>query len=332
MMKAHVICLFALTVAALMVPAGCGGLSQSQFSPGQALRSAPAGAGGPSWIALTANADNLLYVANGATTSTPTVTLYSWGPGELLGALFGFTAPAALCVNKAQDVWVVDAGADDLIEYAHAGIVPIKTLNFPGSEPKGCSVDQTTGNLAAISDVGSRGVYVYAKAAGSPTQYTAPNFSYYGSIGYDGFGNLFVDGYDFSNAFVLAELPKGGSALQGIAVNQTLKAAGDIEWDGKYLAICDFAPVPNVVYQFSISGSNGSVRGATTLGGSGGIGEFKVPNFRTGNQQGTTIVGADFINNEISYWRYPAGGKAIKTITAGIKTPLGVAVSKATKP
>jgi hypothetical protein len=40
---------------------------------------------------------------------------------RLVGTLTGFTNPQGDCVDKSNNVWIVDTEASQLIEYAHGG-------------------------------------------------------------------------------------------------------------------------------------------------------------------------------------------------------------------
>ena len=78
-------------------------------------------------------------------------------------------------------------------------------------------------------------------------------------LGYDKTGNLFVDGYDSSYKFHYAELPAGGSSFTDITLSQTPVGSGNVQWDGKYMAVGDTA---STIYQTQ----GGTVVSSTTLG------------------------------------------------------------------
>jgi hypothetical protein len=81
--------------------------------------------------------------------------------------------------------------------------------------------------------------------------------------------------------------------------------------------------------QFSVSGSSATLAGTTMLNGTQNLGQFWIPKVGNGkaNPQGTRIVAADRNTGGVSYWNYPAGGTAFKTITNGLSTPYGVTIS-----
>lgn len=308
---------FALSMLLLVAcVAGCGG----GMSASDALqRNLAANARQGSGVRSNGTSSYLLYVSNAR---NDTITAYSWQSGALLAVLNGFNLPHGLCVDHAGDVYVTDFGSGHIFEYQHGNLILIKTLSDPHGGPNACSVDAATGNLA-VAD--GSGVWVYAHASGAPTLYTNANFRSYLYLGYDANGNLFVDGTGISGS-VFAELPKSGTTLGGISLNQAVISPSGLQWDGRYLAICDNGTNPNVIYAFAIAGSTGTLKSTTTLDGSESIAQFWIPN--PGKVRGTTIVAANYNGGNVRYWKYPAGGAATMTITSHISKPFGVTVSE----
>jgi hypothetical protein len=240
--------------------------------------------------------------------------------------LRGFYRPHGECVNSAGDVFI--ANQDTIVEYKHGGKKPIGTLTFPGYNSIGCASDPTTGNLAATWSTNSSGyVAIYQDASGTPTLYSNGDMRPY-YCGYDNKGNLFVDGTPGeASGFVFAELPKGGSDLMNVTLNQEISFGYSVQWDGKYIAVED--PTTSKIYRFAISGCTGTLKGTTSLGG-----------LTIGPQlawiTGDRVLVAYEVNvsykplGEVLYYRYPKGGSAIKTISDGDYTaPEGVTVSLA---
>lgn len=213
-----------------------------------------------SWVAPGAASQSLLYV-----TDVRVVAIYSYPKGKLEGTLRGFYIAAGACVDMVGDVFIVDLGYNKIFEYAHGGTKRLKALQSASSAPNGCALDPTTGNLAVASlGNGSNGsVAIYENASGTPTTYKNAAFREYWLCGYDDKGNLFVDGQDSKSRFVFAELPKGGSSLETVTLDQGIGWPGGIQWDGAYLALGD--QNSPVIYQFSIEGSQGTRVGATTM-------------------------------------------------------------------
>jgi hypothetical protein len=276
-----------------------------------------------SWMDPAAVPDNLLYIAN---TFASSVDVYSWRKFKAVGSITGLGEPYALCVDKAQDVYVPDFETENIYEYAHGGTSPIKTLSESYGAPIGCAVDPTTGNLAVSIFSGTPGILIYAGASGTPTLYTSSNITAYWPPGYDSSGNLFVEG-EATSGDALDELPAGESTFTIISLPFSIGFPGNVAWDGKYVAVGDQSS--NTVYQITVSGSTATEQGSTSLGGASDVFQFFVPKFGNGkiNPQGTRIVAADYGESEADKWLYPAGGTARKTIT-GLTNPEGAVVSK----
>jgi hypothetical protein len=340
--------LYALGISAVLaILTGCSSSSQSQLAPSGPTESGAAQPGtnppafgglqdlnrighpskGPSWIAPDAKSVKLLYISN---SGNGTVNAYSWPKLNQLGTLTGLTEPYAMCVDEAQDVYVPDFAARDVVEYAHGSIIPVKTLKDSYGIPVACSIDPTTGNLAVGNFEGPSAtppgnVLIYAGAKGTPTEYTAPNITKYFFPAYDNNGNLFVDGENASYVVYLAELPKGKSAFKAIKLNQSIGFPGGVQWDGEYLAVGDQAL--NVIYQFTIKRSKGIREGTTTLDDAMDVFQFWITGGSKAHPQGTTVVGADFEDDAADVWIYPGGGTPTKTISSGFDAPEGAAIS-----
>ncbi|MGB8908759.1 MAG: hypothetical protein WCC84_08430 [Candidatus Cybelea sp.] len=340
--------------AALLIVAGCNGAgTQSQLAPSNTMQTNAMHSGmnplthgpspnfiggtpklhpkkGRSWMLPQAVPDNLWYVAD---TFASSIFIYSWRKLTQEGEITGLSEPYTFCVDKAQDVYIADFGLREVLEYAHGGTTPIKTLSSDGYAIA-CSVDPTTGNLAVVNfegyPSGNGSVLVYTGATGTPTVYSAPNLDLYWLAGYDPSGNLFVDGEDPSGVVSLAELPAGGSSFQAITMNVSLGFPGGVQWDGKYLDVGDQST--NTIYQFTVSGSGATEQGSLSLTGDIDAFQFFVPKFGSGkvNPQGNRVIAADFGSGEANKFLYPAGGSPTKTIT-GLTDPEGVIVSKGKK-
>jgi hypothetical protein len=202
----------ALGVIAALVLAGCGGQVAPTSGVPQSL--APTNATrGKSWILPEAKGENLLYISDPASGG---VLIFTYNPPSTpksVGALLGLPAPAGMCVDKEQNIFITNGlnrGTYVTLEYIHGGTNPIQVLGDPGN-PVACSIDPTTGNLA-IATVGdyASGIALYKKATGKPTLYSDSAFTDMWFCGYDDKGNLFVDGDGNTQ---LAELPKGSKLL-----------------------------------------------------------------------------------------------------------------------
>jgi hypothetical protein len=172
-----------------------------------------------------------------------------------------------------------------------------------------CSVDPTTGNLAATFGGGyGAGVAIFKNAMGSQTTYTDSDFEHLYYCGYDGSGNLFADGFKENDPSAFAEFPAGSSKFETVQLNRGIEKPGQVQWDGEYMTIAD--EETRNIYRVEVNGSEATVVGKTHLKRSGGGfvetwiygGTIIVP-IRTGNKQGT---------NNIGFWNYPQGGSPTK--------------------
>jgi hypothetical protein len=141
----------------------------------------------------------LFYVSDGGFLGTNNVYVYTmpYGTrvGRLVGTLTGFVDPVGLCTDAAGDVWVTDGGASDLVEYAHGGTSPIKTLGGAGEFAYECAVNPKNGDLAVTTNgPGGTGILIYKGASGQPTLHRYSHFQRMWYDSYDSSGRLFAIG------------------------------------------------------------------------------------------------------------------------------------------
>jgi len=239
------------------------------------------------------------------------VAVYEYPSGKPAGTLTDFLDPQGGCADAADhNVFIADTGNHRVVEYAYGASAPKATYNDPGEDPVACSVDPTTGNLAianVLSTTGIGGVTICTKPSHCKT-YTqgAPGFF----VGYAGNGDLYADGLD-SKGFVMAYLRAGSSTWQrvsGVSVN----FPGDLQWDGKYLAVGDQSGPSgsSVLYRCKASGSSLSCADRkVVLLPPGDVAGFFIKYGARG------VVGADLSagSGGIMTWAYPAGGNPTKT-------------------
>lgn len=309
-------------LAATVTVAACGDGEQAQPSENaQVLRRSA------SWMAPHLEKRDLLYLSDDGDGN---VYVYSFPDAKLEGTLTGLSFPAGECVDGAGDVWIVEEGPNEIVEYAHGGSVPIATLTDPNNAPEGCAVDPTTGNLAVANtqtlSAGAGSVAVYPDAKGAPTLYTDSQMKFVLFVAYDDKGNLYANGVDSSLSYQLAQLRKGAGALTPIAFNQKIVQATNIQWDRNYLAVGDggglLGTSAPVIYHVKVAHAAGKVVGATSLSGTTGVFQFFI--------QGNTFIGPNLGNEDVMLWKYPAGGAPTKSI-GGFNDPFGSAVSKGKK-
>ena len=240
-----------------------------------------------------------MYVSGGTTND---VYVFSYPAGKLVQTLTGFQYPNGECTDSSGDVFVTNIGGQGVIdEYAHGGPSPINILQgaYAGT---GCSVDPTTGNVAAPS--GNDDLAIWTESQGAPTLYHNP----YGTMlycAYDNDGNLFSDGTT-SGGWMMSVLRAGSSSFNLLAAKGArIGAPGQVQWDGKHVTIQD-ARVPGTIYSFSISGSNARLARSTQLTGitkSAGASWI----------QGSVVIVPFGVRpggpKQIGYWKYPKGGE-----------------------
>lgn len=291
----------------------------------------------PSWMLPEAKNDELLYVAN---YYSNIVRVYSYPAGKLVGSLTtDIYAPDGVCVDKQNDVWIVDnaaaSGGAQVIEYKHGGTKPIATLEDSREYSETCSVDPTTGNLAVTNQGdysnGPGSVSLYTRAKGSAKMYVDPKIGAMYFCGYDPKGNLFVDGINTAGTFQLAEMPKGKKTFTNITLKGgTIHLPGQVQWDGKHVAVGDQDAgytVSKYTYSaiYETTGAGGKIVGETPLTNSLDVAGFWI--------QGDTVVApnapelASQTGGNVYFYKYPGGGKPTKNLPKGFDDPLGLAIS-----
>lgn len=249
------------------------------------------------------------------------VEFYSYKNGKLKGAITdGISEPSGACSDLKGNVFVANTGTSSVLEYPHGGTTSIGTLETSGEYPTDCAVSpHKTVAVASIESTsgGAGELLLFADEAGSPTVATCPNMQRYYFDGYDGAGNLFVDGETSSGEFAFCEVPKGSSEGSAITLNKVPGFPGGVVWDGKYVAIMD--QDSSTIDRYAISGSNGTLKGTVKLGGDSGQ---DVASFVMANKK--TIVASSLSNGSgIAFYHYPEGGSPYKTF----KTSQAIAVT-----
>jgi hypothetical protein len=278
---------------------------------------------------------DLLYVS---TTESNNVFFYSYPTGKLVGTIRGFNYPLGLCTDAHGNVFITNFDGSDILEYAHGKTVPKRNI-ANGYAPFGCAIDPASNALAVTNYCAGNGsgsygcesghskpaaVTVFSKLNQPPTAYSSPAILHFYFCGYDASGNLFVDGYGTSgySLFELAELPKGGTSLRRLTINQQIEYPGGVQWDGQYMTVGDYKT--GIIYRFTVKGGNATVVGSTKLNGGLGTRQYWID---SGN-----LVGAKYIYNKghvIGFWGYPNGGKPTKRILSPYRNPWGIVVSHA---
>lgn len=278
-----------------------------------------------SWMEPSARSGDLLYIAD---SYNSVVDVYSYPQAELVGTLGGFNLPQGECADSRGDVFVTNTNTSQVLEYEHGATQPVATLSDPHENPVGCAVDPKSGtlavtNLTANGYGGSGSVALYKHAAGTPKLFFDPDIYFMFFCGFDDHGNLFVDGQHFGGGgkgFQLAELTPHASVFRNIVVPMLVNFPGGVQWDGRNVAVGDQGA--DVIYRLRVTGLASSLQGTTPLDGALDVVQFW--------QYKGTVIGPDNDAGDVGFWRYPAGGAAVKTIT-GFAGPEGATISLAPK-
>ena len=302
--------------AAAALLAGCGGLQPPIASPGAMPQSRA--------IARHDDGGSLLFVSDEGTSD---VYVYSLSKNKLVGTLTGFSEPRGICLNKAGDIWITNAGDSNLLEYAPGGTKPIGSLNDPGQYPVDCSVDTTTGDLSVSNIISAKygpgSLSIYSDAIGVPA--VVPAFAHTYNDAYDPAGNLFVNGASDVGAFQFGELARGEKTVTNVKIEgATITDPMNVQYADGHLAIGDERGYfeNSVIYQVTVSGTTAKVIGKTPLYGSNVIAFFIL---------GHRVFCLNSTNRgvHVAIYKYPAGGKPIRVIQIpGLSMPVGLAVSK----
>jgi hypothetical protein len=124
------------------------------------------------------------------------------------------------------------AAADRCAGRDAGGTGTIATYSLDGNQALGCSVDPTTGSIAVVYRGDGADIAVFPNGGGTPALYDSHLDSSY--CGYDGNGNLFVNGYN-GQQYGLSELPTGSSEFTRLSINGSLGEPREVQWDGTYI-------------------------------------------------------------------------------------------------
>jgi hypothetical protein len=311
------LCIYAVALA------GCGGSQPPIGAPGattQATAIALQAERGRSWMLPDAHGRNLLYVGLGE----ESLDVYTYPGGHLIGSLG--VGGGYLCSDPAGNIFVPGAPlATQVLVYAHGFAQPKATLNAAPYTLESCSVDPSSERLA-VTTYYSNNIVVFPHNPRRGWRFAKflsdADMQIISFCAYDTDGDLFVDGQDSSRNFMLAELPNGSDMFSTISLDQSISAAGSMQWDGKYLAIADLgnsSGSASVIYRFALSGSSGKRVSTTKLDLSYSRAQFWI--------QGGTVIGPITYESvrQIGLWRFPRGGHPFRSFSD--EAPTGETVS-----
>jgi hypothetical protein len=227
-------------------------------------------------------------------------------------AIMGVSVPQGECtMNGMKTFWVTESGSNEIDEFAVGGKRPVVRLRESSGEPSSCAIDPATGDLAATI-ISNGDVIVYKNGGKKGAVITTPLTEAFFD-GYDNGGNLFADGLNSSDEFVLVELPKGSSAFQTIATSNSVLFPGGVQWDGKYVTVND--QEAHAIYRYRVSGTRAALKGTVSLRGSSDCVQTWIAK--------AVVFCPDSGNNDVEVYKYPAGGNASATLRGYFDVPIG---------
>lgn len=290
-------------VAGIALLAGCAGsqppiaaavtMPQSRATTVQAEHAS-------SWMLPDSGSGALIYAVGGCGGTC----VVSYPAGNLVGSLT--TSGSAICSDSNGNVFIPENGT--VTEYAHGATSPSATLILPGSSADGCSVDPRSNNLAVVFGSSEGNVAIFANEQGTPAVYSSGIDSLY--CGYDGKGNLFVDGYK-QPYNGLAELPKGSTTFTVLSITDLPGTPGQMQWDGKYVTYQNRSPQNATISRLAVSGSVASIVGTTTFSG---VRHRSSQSWLYGSNVLIPYYARGKRANIIGIWSYPKGGKVKQAI------------------
>ncbi len=286
-----------------------------------------------------AKSQDLLYVS----TDNGPVNVYAYKSRKLVGSLTGLDRPIGQCVDAVGDVWITDGATSQIVEYAHGGSQPLKTLSASGSELVGCSVSPN-GDLAVADQAG---IEVFTNASGSSKTYSNERCQDPQTPGYDNNGNLYVEGFIIISGYLrrvqVCELPAGGKALKAVRFSlRHFRAAGSVMWDGEDVALAaddkrrHGATISEIFRVRESPSGDLTIIGVTRLTFGGECqdqsGQFFIvgkKNPPLNDQLGTTIINPQSgpYCDVLFGWKYPRGGAQLWSLS--VTMPNGASVSLA---
>ena len=272
---------------------------------------------GASGIDRRAQRSPLLYVSDQIEN---TVFVYTYPQLKPAGKLTGFSAPGGLCVNRRNgNIWVADQFHSALVEFAHGGSAPIRTIHEGHDYVAACAVDPKSGDVALIAtgsdDPGK--IVVFKPGHGPSNTYSDDKHLYWpGYASYDASGNLFVDGTHFGvRQLALDELAKGADKLTNVPWHGPRDSyAGGMQFDGSDLAIGDASK--HLIYRTNA----GRVSTTMMLRRSCLVRQFFI-------HDGVLIApSACKKHGNVLIYPYPAGGEPVDQL-GGLRDPVGAVLS-----
>jgi hypothetical protein len=246
--------------------------------------------------------------------------------GMQVGQLTGFDLPQGMASDSKGDLYIADAFNSRVQVYAAGFAKPPTTLSESGQSP--ADVDSfSNGAYVAVTNfqtaVGGAGSVSIFKGSKLQSNITSPTLAYVFFCAFDASGNLYVDGHDATNNFVVGEIrnaTSGGTKFEQLTTANAIAYPSGIQvTTSGQIAIEDLVNLAIYTYNPPSRGSLGTPAHITPLGGSGGPVTFAF----TKNM--ADLYTADDSAYELFEYAYPAGGAPVSTITVS-GVPYGTAV------
>jgi hypothetical protein len=272
----------------------------------------------------------LLYVSDPGTNS---VQIFTVG-GGLVQTLPRLNQPQGECVDNAGNVYITNKGARNVLEYAHGGTSPIKTLDDSGQLPVGCAVRGPTVAVANLKPTGPGygSISVYVGGVTTPTAiYSNPTV----------FDQINFVGYKGTTLFIVGTLPTGGGyqfgkmlpsgtisalTINGGAFGQP-SAPGGVQYppSANYVALGSTASP--YIYHVSIGATSATTIGKTTLSGTCGVSTGFFIDEPTPGQRLLYEPEACNTLHDVTVHKFPAGGPPGSTYTTNLVHPFATVIS-----
>jgi hypothetical protein len=265
------------------------------------------------------------------------VYLYDIPSLHLVTILQTFTHPEGECADDVGDVWVADAGANEVDKLDYAGRIVGRIRDKIGT-PYSCAWEKSTGNLAVTSS-GQKGkagfVLLYRQAAGSPLRITNPAQASYDFAGYDASGDIYFDGATAQHDFVLSEESPNEHTAHTIAISGAkIVTPGFVQWDSRSQVLdvgdqnCANANT-TCVYQLQVTGRTANVVNQIdlkTYQGSKVCDVIQAVVF-SDDIYGSDDESCDSAPSATYEWHNPSGGVPKRYLTKGVSAPFGATVA-----
>jgi len=215
-----------------------------------------------------------------------------------------------MCADRSGNVYFT--GVRTITEYAHGATEPIASYTVGGTAFS-CAADIETGRLAVvvlcISGCKGDEVAIFDHPGAPPTTYQDPAMKSMLYCGFDGHGNLYVDGYSGSTVTV-AELPAGSATFTDYPVLQQVVNPGQIQWDTRHITLEErFHPV---IYRLSFTPLGAQVKDTVALQQEG---VRAAQSWIFGNAIAIPNGPATKRPLDIRIWAYPKGGTPMQILS-----------------